>query len=259
MKLEPGIYKATVRDVPEVTVMVHADSACTANAVADWVQHGFNDITDARPLIVLDLEDTVDAAKGLRRVAAAARPVCEWDVVDIIADQIEAQTPAGTKLSAVDRLTGDLHGARATIARVKALLPKWQAERATYPLGDPRASAAFLAVKMCHDELLTALEPVQGWECVPVHCHECERDATPAVEAEPEPDQWWVRLFCCGQDTGTEGPFDTWEKADQFRQSYADCPDAYSQHPDSPSYQPAAAHHRQGIISRSPTREVPGD
>jgi hypothetical protein len=74
-------------------VMVQDDGHCWTGSVVDsyWA-HPPDQITDARPLIILDIEDTVDAAKGLRAVANAARHVCEWDVVDIIADQIEAQT-----------------------------------------------------------------------------------------------------------------------------------------------------------------------
>jgi hypothetical protein len=40
---------------------------------------------------------------------------------------------------------------------VRALLPKWQSDRVTYPLEDTRASVAFLAVKACEEELRAAL------------------------------------------------------------------------------------------------------
>ena len=46
-----------------------------------------------------------------------------------------------------------------TIERVKALIPKWQEDRAGYPLDDVRAPMAFLAVESCEKELTDALGP----------------------------------------------------------------------------------------------------
>ena len=51
-----------------------------------------------------------------------------------------------------------LSEANATIERVRTLLPKWQADRVTYPVDDIRASVAFLAVKACEEELKAAIE-----------------------------------------------------------------------------------------------------
>lgn len=52
----------------------------------------------------------------------------------------------------------ELRRAEDVIARVRALIPKWQTDRSGYPLDDDRGSAAFCAVKLCGDELLAALD-----------------------------------------------------------------------------------------------------
>lgn len=54
--------------------------------------------------------------------------------------------------------------ALATIERVKALIPKWVSDRATYPLDDIRTPMAFLAVKACGEELTEAfaVEPASN-------------------------------------------------------------------------------------------------
>lgn len=80
--LDPGIYKATVRGVPDVIVFIDgAHYGRTAEYVAEHREHLPIDITDARRLIVLDVDD-------VPRLAYAVR--CEG--LTAIADQIEAQT-----------------------------------------------------------------------------------------------------------------------------------------------------------------------
>ena len=90
--LKPGLYKATVRGVADVTVFVDGSTQIhTLTLVRDrWGNdhstHSPHLITDARPLIVLDLEDPAESVRLLR---AETSP---WDCVEQIADQIEAQT-----------------------------------------------------------------------------------------------------------------------------------------------------------------------
>ena len=87
--LEPGLYRATVRGVADQIVMMHRNSACTAEDVADWIQHNIADITDARPLIVLDLENPAAVIRSLRKATEN-----DWDLpyLDQVAASIEAQT-----------------------------------------------------------------------------------------------------------------------------------------------------------------------
>ena len=85
--LKPGIYKATVRGVPDKILMV--DNTGMGHASTIYGVHVGNHITDARPLIVLDLSDwhIPTALVDLRSNKRFPTFLC-----GLIADQIEAQT-----------------------------------------------------------------------------------------------------------------------------------------------------------------------
>jgi hypothetical protein len=94
MTLKPGLYKATVRGVPDVTVMVternEATSSIRVKSDSGWTftYHDPDEhITDARPLIVLDLLPT----RTIALVRLLSDPL-RHDWAGPIADQIEAQT-----------------------------------------------------------------------------------------------------------------------------------------------------------------------
>ena len=74
-------------------------------------------------------------------------------MMEVATSNLEASS-AAMELAIEEVLTRD-----ATIERVRALIPKWVSDRATYPLDDVRAPIAFLAVKACEKELATALDP----------------------------------------------------------------------------------------------------
>ena len=92
--LAPGFWKATVRGVPDTIVMLtDADQVdpwvsllTTTTTAVHWRWHEARHITDARPLITLDLED-----HG-RVNAANLAQVLREDGYPYLADQIEAQT-----------------------------------------------------------------------------------------------------------------------------------------------------------------------
>lgn len=88
MSLEPGLYKATVRGEPDMTVMIDDDGFGTTQSrrAGHHVHEAFH-ITDARLLIILDVP--------------LGRPSSHWPRLadylrrggwDFSADQIEAQT-----------------------------------------------------------------------------------------------------------------------------------------------------------------------
>lgn len=91
--LEPGLYRATVRGQKDVTVFMDS-------LTAYWLRQGLmcatplDFITDARPLIVLDLDSAEREYIGDLRYVADRLP--EHNVhralVHELADQIEAQT-----------------------------------------------------------------------------------------------------------------------------------------------------------------------
>ena len=90
--LEPGLYRATVRGVADQIVLLTATAPPdpwfafepqSSGPSSRWFRHA--DITDARPLIVLDLED-----HG-RVNAANLAQVLREDGYPYLADQIEAQ------------------------------------------------------------------------------------------------------------------------------------------------------------------------
>ena len=65
--LSPGLYRATVRGVADVTVLIadtHGSGFTSEYICGEWRSHLASDITDARPLIVLDL-DAYDTGKFL--------------------------------------------------------------------------------------------------------------------------------------------------------------------------------------------------
>lgn len=87
MKLSPGLYKATVRGVPDVTVLLNERNEWRSIVqVKGMIGHHHNDITDARPLIVLDTKDS-NGTLYHQLVAYLRRG--GWGIT---ADQIEAQT-----------------------------------------------------------------------------------------------------------------------------------------------------------------------
>ena len=83
--LEPGLYRATVRGISDVIVAVGDDSyGRTMESLHDYYSHDTDQITDARPLIVLDLVQSPSTS----RFAQAVRSAGYYN----LADQIEAQT-----------------------------------------------------------------------------------------------------------------------------------------------------------------------
>jgi hypothetical protein len=87
--LSPGLYRATVRGVADVTVMVDGDGlAHTADSVKGWKTHNWRDLRDARPLIVLGAPERSTAFNHYPRLIAYLRRG-GWELT---ADQIEAQT-----------------------------------------------------------------------------------------------------------------------------------------------------------------------
>ena len=87
--LEPGLYRATVRGVKDVTVMVDGSTQIHTLTLVrdvwgnDYSTHHEHQVTNARPLIVLNLEG-YSAPSFVTRLRAAG--------FDTIPDQIEAQT-----------------------------------------------------------------------------------------------------------------------------------------------------------------------
>ena len=105
---EPGtVAVATVRGVPNVRVMLlgasdYPEKWASGTPVHDARLHEERDVTDVRPLVVLDLVDVApasftppsaaEASLWLRRLADKWGGSCAADVARAIADQIEAQT-----------------------------------------------------------------------------------------------------------------------------------------------------------------------
>jgi len=90
--LEPGLYRATVRGVADQTVMLSYSSSShpwtSVEICGGYSTHGTVEVTDARPLIVLEAPEAAPANHYPRFVAFLRRN--GWDFT---ADQIEAQTP----------------------------------------------------------------------------------------------------------------------------------------------------------------------
>lgn len=70
--LAPGLYCATVRGVPDTTVLVDVSGYGHDVLTTNW-RYRPDDITDARPLIVLDLGDSDFAAKMMIETLCAAQ------------------------------------------------------------------------------------------------------------------------------------------------------------------------------------------
>ena len=93
--LEPGFYMATVEGVPNIPIMItdEAGRGFTMRKVPDtpYGTYGHNpsDITDARPLIVLDLENPAAVVRSLRE---ATQNGADLPYLDQVAASIEAQT-----------------------------------------------------------------------------------------------------------------------------------------------------------------------
>jgi len=91
-KLEPGLYRATVNSVADRIVLVDSTGWGYYTSVGDakMLANKCDRITDARPLIVLDLKDPTEIARALR---ISFHPATITGALFInIADQIEAQT-----------------------------------------------------------------------------------------------------------------------------------------------------------------------
>ena len=85
--LSPGLYRATVRGVPNVIVLIDENGyGHHATIIGDSRHSDPSRITDVRPLIVLDLED-----HG-RVNASNLAQVLREDGYPRLADQLEAQT-----------------------------------------------------------------------------------------------------------------------------------------------------------------------
>lgn len=96
--LRPGLYRATVRGLSDQIGMVQDEDGdfLTMQAAGGWWCHPAHFITDARPLIVLDIDNwlpgRVEALpRWIRNQAALSFGIDEEFAADI-ADQIEAQT-----------------------------------------------------------------------------------------------------------------------------------------------------------------------
>lgn len=97
---KPGtVAVATVRGVPNVRVMRRelSDSPYewqSARSIAAMFAHHDREVTDVRPLVVLDLDDPAKYVRALHATFPEAS--ADWDDDDArnlkIADQIEAQT-----------------------------------------------------------------------------------------------------------------------------------------------------------------------
>jgi len=85
-KLKPGLYKATVRGAAGVVVLVDDMGRGWTDRVQDNFCHMPSKITDARPLIVLDLDDRYTYK------AAALMGHLRRGGYDYVADQIAEQT-----------------------------------------------------------------------------------------------------------------------------------------------------------------------
>jgi len=93
--LEPGLYRATVRGVADQIVMVtDAEDGWTMTEIARATGHALSDITDARPLIVLDLVSSqVDYLRhALNRWIEWSSLTDEKRTLAGLLGQIEAQT-----------------------------------------------------------------------------------------------------------------------------------------------------------------------
>lgn len=96
MNLEPGIYRATVRDVPDQTVIRVSEMIgkwwISAASIEGGRWHDDSQVTDARPLTLIDIGD--NSPLVVRALTFAAKDPTNGDARVIfrnLADQIEAQ------------------------------------------------------------------------------------------------------------------------------------------------------------------------
>jgi hypothetical protein len=96
---KPGtVARATVRGVGDLLVMRTSgtrggdDIWLSALHVGGWRSHTHADVTDVRPLVVLDLDGIVDPAGALRLIANEDVVNAKRSLLLGLADQIEAQT-----------------------------------------------------------------------------------------------------------------------------------------------------------------------
>lgn len=93
---KPGqIAKATVHGVPNVTVMRHESGGWfSAEYVAHWRTHSGSDVTDVRPLVVLDLAAANDLITADEVAEHAIKTLRRSPYISdgALADQIDRQT-----------------------------------------------------------------------------------------------------------------------------------------------------------------------
>lgn len=96
--LEPGLYKATVRGIPDQTIFV--DGSGTVDTVTSLLPvgedrlcyHDLEDLTEVRQLIVLDVEEPAECVTLFRGIAFHRGPSLHVSLLNTMADQIEEQT-----------------------------------------------------------------------------------------------------------------------------------------------------------------------
>ena len=94
--LSPGLYRATVEGVPNIIIMIADEygrgttSRCVPDTPYGTRGHDRDNITDARPLIVLDLENPAAVVRSLRTATRYSDEVLPY--LDQVAASIEAQT-----------------------------------------------------------------------------------------------------------------------------------------------------------------------
>ena len=95
--LAPGLWKATVRGVPDTIVLIQGDGdgdGLSLTTVDGWWCHPHRTITDARPLITLDIDANSLAIlrHSLKRWMDWTSLITEQTATRGLLDQIEAQT-----------------------------------------------------------------------------------------------------------------------------------------------------------------------
>jgi hypothetical protein len=85
---------ATVRGVPNVRIFRRDYDWTTATPTGDWIGHPHHEVTDVRPLIVLDLDAATAHGThdiGVENILAALRAPAATGACRKLADQIESQ------------------------------------------------------------------------------------------------------------------------------------------------------------------------
>jgi len=102
--LEPGLYRATVCGIPDTIVTVKPGAYATTYSVGRYNEDQHRDITDARPLIVLDLGSPEFAAEIAPQIVACLRREGWGKTADQIAEQTEPakieEPPQGKRVEA---------------------------------------------------------------------------------------------------------------------------------------------------------------